>query len=197
MKIFRYFILFLLFISCSKNSAEKDIVIKKIPKIYKNANDENLKLKNDTLFVNHQLFSGFLYRLDENRNDTLSFESYYEGLQSGVSKKWFGNKNLMEMRFYFKGKKEGKQIAFWENGYKRFEFLAKNDIYEDEMKEWNNLGKLIHLATYKNGQEEGPQKLWYDNGKIRANYVIISGKRYGLLGTKNCKNVSDSVFTVR
>jgi antitoxin component YwqK of YwqJK toxin-antitoxin module len=58
-------------------------------------------------------------------------------------------------------------------------------------------GKLIHLANYKNGQEEGTQKLWYDNGKIRANYVIKNGKRYGLLGTKNCINVSDSIFIVK
>ena len=58
-------------------------------------------------------------------------------------------------------------------------------------------GKLFHLATYKNGQEEGTQKMWYDNDKIRANYYIIDGKRYGLLGTKNCKNVSDSIFIVR
>jgi antitoxin component YwqK of YwqJK toxin-antitoxin module len=53
------------------------------------------------------------------------------------------------------------------------------------------------LAHFKDGQEEGSQKLWYDNGKIRANYVIIKGKRYGLLGTKNCKNVSDSIFVVK
>ena len=70
-------------------------------------------------------------------------------------------------------------------------------MYEGERKEWNNEGNLIYLATYKKGQEEGPQKLWYDNGKIRANYIIKNGKRYGLLGTKNCKNVSDSIFAVQ
>ncbi|MCX6338150.1 MAG: toxin-antitoxin system YwqK family antitoxin, partial [Bacteroidetes bacterium] len=69
--------------------------------------------------------------------------------------------------------------------------------YEGELSEWTFDGKLIHLAHYIDGQEEGSQKLWYDNGKIRANYVIIKGKRYGLLGTKNCKNVSDSIFIVK
>lgn len=65
------------------------------------------------------------------------------------------------------------------------------------MKEWSFDGKLSHLGNFENGQEEGSQKMWYDTGKIRANYVIKNGKRYGLLGTKNCKNVSDSIFIVK
>ena len=93
--------------------------------------------------------------------------------------------------------KNGKQIAYWENNKKKFEFTAKDDAYEGELKEWAFNGTLTHLAHYVNGQEEGSQKLWYDNGKIRANYVIKNGKRFGLLGTKNCKNVSDSIFVVQ
>ena len=48
--------------------------------------------------------------------------------------------------------------------------------------------------NYVKGHEEGSQKMYYDNGKIRSNYTIIAGRRYGLLGTKNCVNVADSVF---
>jgi antitoxin component YwqK of YwqJK toxin-antitoxin module len=103
----------------------------------------------------------------------------------------------MEERYYAQGKKQGRQVANWENGQKRFEFTAINDAYEGELKEWSHEGLLFHLAHYANGQEEGVQKLWYDNGKIRANYVMIKGKRFGLLGTKNCKNVSDSIFVVQ
>jgi antitoxin component YwqK of YwqJK toxin-antitoxin module len=95
---------------------------------------------------------------------------------------------------YRNGAKNGKQVSFWENGNKRFEFIAVNDAYEGELKEWSENGQLIHLAHYRNGQEEGEQKLWYDNGKIKANYVINNGRRYGLLGTKNCKNASESIF---
>ena len=103
----------------------------------------------------------------------------------------------MEVRNYKQGQKNGAQVAYFDNGTKKFEFVAKKDVYEGELKEWNKEGNLIHLATYENGHEEGTQKLWYDNGKIRANYVMLKGKRYGLLGTKNCKNVSDSIFTVQ
>lgn len=48
--------------------------------------------------------------------------------------------------------------------------------------------------NYKKGFEEGSQKMFYDNGKVKVNYIMINGRRYGLLGTKNCVNVSDSVF---
>lgn len=112
-----------------------------------------------------------------------------------VQKKFYSNNQLMEYREFRNGMKNGKQIAYWDNGKKRFEYTAKNDAYEGALKEWDYNGKLFHLAHYKNGQEEGVQKMWYENGKIRANYVIISGRRYGLLGTKNCKNVSDSIFS--
>jgi len=58
----------------------------------------------------------------------------------------------------------------------------------------NPEGKLISYHNFKNGYEEGSQKVWYDNGKIKSNYTIKNGRRYGLLGTKNCINVKDSVF---
>jgi antitoxin component YwqK of YwqJK toxin-antitoxin module len=111
-----------------------------------------------------------------------------------TAKKFYPNKQLMEYREFRNDMKNGKQIAYWDNGNKRFEFNAVNDAYEGELKEWDYNGNLFHLAHYENGQEEGVQKLWYENGKIRANYVILKGRRYGLLGTKNCKNVSDSIF---
>jgi len=114
-----------------------------------------------------------------------------------VSKKYYSNKQLMEYREFRNDMKNGKQIAYWDNGNKRFEFIAKNDAYEGELMEWDYSGNLFHLAHYKNGQEEGVQKLWYENGKIRANYITIKGRRFGLLGTKNCKNVSDSIFIVK
>jgi antitoxin component YwqK of YwqJK toxin-antitoxin module len=114
-----------------------------------------------------------------------------------VYKKYYNNKQLMEYREFRNGMKNGKQIAYWDNGKKRFQFEAVNDTYEGVLKEWDYNGNLFHLAHYKNGQEEGVQKLWYENGKIRANYIILNGKRFGLLGTKNCKNVSDSIIVVK
>lgn len=168
-----------------------------VPSRYLMKSINNISKKNDTIFLNGEKYNGFLFQLSPNGNDTIAMEGYVNGLLSGDQKKWFPKKQLMEERYYRKGKKNGKQIAYWPNGNKRFEFEAKDDAYEGELREWSVNGHLFHLANFVNGQEEGAQKMWYDNGKIRANYVIISGKRYGLLGTKNCKNVSDSIFIVK
>lgn len=161
------------------------------------ASSSAVSLINDVVIYQGDKFTGYLFQLAPNHMDTLSLAAYRDGVLDGVSKKWFDNKQLMEMREFKMGKKNGPQIAFWENGNKRFEFIAKEDAYEGEMKEWAIDGSLFHLANFINGQEEGVQKLWYENGKIRANYVVIKGRRYGLLGTKNCKNVSDSVFAIK
>ncbi len=196
MKILSFITLFLLVCSCSKDKPKEVSLPQIIPKIYTSKSASNISTKNNKVFFIEKEYSGFLFQLYEN-SDTAVIEGYYKGLLSGVQKKWYPNKQLMEERYYLENQKNGKQTAYWENGNKKFEFVAKNDVYEGEMKEWSFDGKLFHLATYKNGQEEGTQKMWYDNGKIRANYIIKNGKRYGLLGTKNCKNVSDSIFIVK
>jgi antitoxin component YwqK of YwqJK toxin-antitoxin module len=156
-----------------------------------------ISLNNDTVFLKGEKYNGFLYQLSPNGNDIITLEGYANGLLSGGSKKWFPNKQLMEHRYYRKGKKNGRQIGYWPNGNKRFEFVAKDGDYEGELREWGENGHLFHLGNFVNGHEEGAQKMWYENAKIRSNYVILGGKRYGLLGTKNCKNVSDSIFIVK
>jgi antitoxin component YwqK of YwqJK toxin-antitoxin module len=193
MKPIAILIFLVLVYSCNK---PKEALIQEIPKTYVIKSSEKIAIKNDIVFLNNKKYAGFLYELSPSK-DTVLIEGYIDGLLSGVCKKWYPNKQLMEERYYVGGQKNGKQIAFWQNGNKRFEFFAKNDAYEGELKEYSENGHLFHLANYVRGQEEGSQKMWYDNGKIRANYVVIKGKRYGLLGTKNCKNVSDSIFVIK
>lgn len=189
----------LLLWSCNTNNKKEFVAVKppQIPNIYVSAVSDKLKIHSDTVYVENKLFSGFIYELDARSNDTLSKSGYINGLLSGLTQKWYKKNVLMEERYYLNGAKNGKQIAYWEDGKKKIEFTAQNDAYEGILKEWNVKGDLIHLATFKTGQEEGTQKMWYDNGKIRANYIMRNGKRYGLLGTKNCVNVSDSIFVVK
>ncbi len=181
--------LLILFFSCTK---EKQSL--KIPLIFVNENSDKLSTYQSKVYHNGVLFSGYLIQIKPHYpNDTLVKNAYFNGMLNGISQKWYPNQQIQEIRYYREGKKDGLQVAFWENGFKKFEFTARNDTYEGELKEWDIHGKLFHLGHFEDGQEEGVQKLWYDNGKIKANYVIIDGKRYGLLGTKNCKNVRDSI----
>ena len=196
----KYIIIILLFslFSCTEN---RGTVIKStsiiIPAIYKSSTTEGLLFHQDTLWLNNEPYSGYIFELVPNKTDTLFFAGYKKGLLEGEFRKWFPNKQLWEKRMYVEGKKNGLQQSYWENGIKRFEFIAKDDAYEGEMKEWAQDGLLVHLSNYVNGQEDGTQQSWYSNGKIKSNYFIIKGKRYGLLGTKNCKNVSDSIFNIK
>ena len=188
-------LILILFFSC-RNEENKTVVfkqIKKVPLVYEEASNYSFQMHQDTLYFKNKKFSGIQYSLYK-KGDTAFVKSYLNGLEEGISKKWYANKQLAEQRLYIDGKKEGVHKSWWENGNKKFEFAVSNNEYTKEFKEWNSNGLLIKHFHYKNGQEEGSQKLWYDNGKIRANYVINKGKRYGLLGTKNCKNVSDSIF---
>lgn len=188
---------FLLFVYGCQHKQKDVLAVPTIPARYVLKAAQELTFTNDTLLLKGQKYTGFVYDVSKDGKDTLLMEGYYEGLQSGLCQKWYAHNQLMETRHYRAGKKDGLQIGYWENGKKRFEFMAQNGEYEGEFREWSFNGHLYHLATYLHGHEEGTQKMWYDNGKIRANYVIIQGKRYGLLGTKNCKNVSDSIFVVK
>lgn len=195
----KFLILILFFFSSCKNE-EISLIIskqtKRVPLIYKDASSDLFKMDQDTLYYYNKKFSGIQYSLYK-QGDTAFIKPYLNGLEEGVTKKWFANKQLAEERLFIDGKKEGVHKGWWENGKQKFEFAVSNDEYTNEFKEWDNNGSLVKHFHYKNGQENGSQKLFYVNGKIRANYVIIDGKRYGLLGTKNCKNVSDSIFNIK
>lgn len=178
--------------ACSNGKKEKPVNPKPIPSIYINVNSVGLQKIQDVVYFNDKKFNGYVYEM-YNSKDTAFVKSYLNGIEEGIHKSWYPNTQLFEKRFYRNGKKEGTHRAWWENGTKQYEYQIANDEYTGEFKEWNREGQLVKFFHYKNGQEEGSQKLFYDNGSIRSNYVIIKGRRFGLLGTKNCKNVKDSI----
>lgn len=190
MKNLLFFTFVLILFGCAKK--EKIINPRPIPRIYIEVNNTALQKIQDIVYYNNKKFDGYVYEM-YNSKDTSFVKSFQNGLEEGVHKKWYPNKQLFEERFYINGKKEGTHKAWWENGKKQYEYQISNDVYTGEFKEWNRDGLLVKFFHYKNGQEEGSQKLFYDDGSIRSNYVIIKGRRFGLLGTKNCKNVKDSL----
>ncbi len=149
---------------------------------------------NGMMHLNRQPFSGTIYTLFENSQDTAEIQNYYQGREHGLWKKYAGNGSLRSSRTFTNGKKTGVYNSWWPNGVLQQHYLFKNDEYEGTCKEWNEHGILVKEMNYLAGHEEGSQKMFYDNGQARANYIIKNGRRYGLLGTKNCINVSDSIF---
>lgn len=157
-------------------------------------NDLNLKTKKGITYLNKMPFSGKLYTLFPNSPDTATIKIYLHGREEGLWKRNYPNGKRAEIRSFKKGKKEGLMKTFWENGRIKQKFHFKNNEYEGLCQEWSRSGVLIRSMHYAGGHESGLQQLWYENGKIRSNYLIQDGRRFGLLGTKNCINVSDSVF---
>jgi antitoxin component YwqK of YwqJK toxin-antitoxin module len=165
----------------------------KNPNVVIHREEANVKTTKGITYVNHKVFSGLLVSLSA-RGDTLSRESFLHGQEHGQWQKFYDNGEPRETRFFEYGKKVGEYMAWWPNGKQKLEYHFAAGEYHGVLKEWDVDGHLIREATYENGYEAGPQKVWYPDGKVRSNYVVINGRRFGLLGTKNCVNVSDSVF---
>lgn len=159
-------------------------------------NEAFIFLQNDNgIFKqNGKPLTGIVYSLTTNQKDTLSVASFVEGKEHGEWRKYFNNGQMMERRFYTEGKKSGLFEAWWPDGKKRLLYHFVNGEYEGSCRDWDSTGLLVNDMHYSQGYENGEQKQFYENGKVKANYVMKDGRRYGLLGTKNCVNVSDSVF---
>lgn len=143
---------------------------------------------------NHQPFTGIIYTLQKNGKDTAGIVCFNKGREHGEWQSFYEGGRLREKRFFADGKKTGDYIAWWPNGRRRLVYHFEEGEYEGTCREWTEAGVLIKEMNYKAGYEAGSQQQFYDDGKLKANYVIIEGRRWGLLGTKNCVNVTDSIF---
>ncbi len=181
-------------VSCHKK--EDNTLMKvdaEVPAVYTDAQNGDFSKNQDTLFYNNNYFSGHAFHLYPNL-DTAFDISFLNGVQEGVTKKWYPNGQAAEERWYIRGKKEGIHKAWWENGNPKFVFDVTDDAYCGELKEWYNTGQLAKDFHYVKGQEEGSQKLWWADGRMRANYVVRKGKKYGSIGVKLCLNPNDSIY---
>jgi len=181
-------VLLLLFAHCRNGGGHLTVY----PKL--NSTDSNFKQVNGIVFYKNNLFTGSVFALYDNTTDTAALLSYKEGKENGVWKKFYSNGQPMETRAFADGKKSGEMTAWYDNGKIKWHYTFSNNEYEGLCREWNRDGMLIKEMHYHNGYEDGMQKYFYDNGKIRSNYQVINGRRFGLLGTKNCVNVKDSIF---
>jgi antitoxin component YwqK of YwqJK toxin-antitoxin module len=180
------------FFACTGSARKKPAIVVSLRLM--NKQEQQLTRQNGLLLVSNTPFSGKLFTLHSNLKDTAAFENYLNGKEVGEWTKYYPSKRIKEKRYFTDGKKTGEYIAWWENGNKQLHYFFNDDEYEGTCREWNEAGFLNRIMNYKKGHENGQQQWWYDNGKIKANYIIKNGRRFGLLGTKNCINVSDSIF---
>ena len=158
-----------------------------------NEDSKSLDLFSRKVTFNGSVFSGAVYKLNDT-GDTISFGYYKDGLKHGLWKKYYSEGVIKEERVFKNGKKVGLYKGFYNDGSKNFIYTFKKGEYNGTNRLWAKNGQMIEEFNYQNGQQHGSQKVWYLNGKIKSNYVIKDNRRYGLLGTKNCRNVSEEIF---
>jgi len=161
---------------------------------YYNSTEINLINSNGLAIKNGQPFTGMVYSFYPGTKDTAEVIGFKKGKEHAEWKRFSLKGNLMQQRFFRNGMKIKTLKEWWENGKPKLSASFLKGENHGELKEWNREGKLVKEMHYHLGYEDGSQKQFYDNGKIRSNYIIKDGKRYGLLGTKNCVNVKDSIF---
>lgn len=146
--------------------------------------------------INEVPATGIIYSLD-GLQDTLYAACYRNGKLHGWSREFYAENKLKSLRYYVDGWKNGIHKGWFENGKQHFIYSFRDDMFHGNQLEWLSSGMMYADLNYENGQEDGSQRVWYPNGKIKTNYIIQNNRRYGLLGTKNCINATDSVFAVR
>ena len=159
-----------------------------------NHSDINLDLNKRYVKYKNKPFTGRVIKLYSNSIDTFSISIFKNGSKDNTWKKFYRNGKIQEIREYKKDKKIGKYIGYYINGNKKFEENFKNNFNHGKLYVWSNDGKLIREANFINGYESGQQKKWDQNGEVISNYIIKNNRRYGLIGTKNCINETDSLF---
>lgn len=176
-------LLIVVFTSCTNNNNPVSI----------ESTNKDLELVNGILELNKVPFSGILTTHFYNGN--LNYEiCYLNGKKDGREKHWFENGSLAQERFYINGFKSGIHRAWWDSQHPKFvyHFNDKGE-FNGEVKEWYRSGRLYMSFNYENGKEVGSQKLWKSDGTIKANYEVVNGERFGLIGLKKCYNISISM----
>jgi antitoxin component YwqK of YwqJK toxin-antitoxin module len=157
---------------------------------------EEIRLENNNglVFYRDRPFSGIVFSFYPATKDTAEVIGFRKGREHGEWRKFFPGGKLSVQRFFDHGTKVKTLKEWWENGRLKVSGSFLKGENNGEYKEWNRNGMLIRDMHYRLGYEEGSQKQFYDNGKIRSNYIVKTGRRFGLLGTKNCVNVTDRIF---
>ena len=152
--------------------------------------DSELHMQNGVLYHQKSKFTGILKSFDP-VNLTNNTVGYLHGRKEGEERKLFQNNELAELRFYRGGVKIGTHKSWRANRQQKFEYSYNNSgMYHGVVKEWYPDGQLLKEFHYFDGKEVGTQKMWASNGDIKANYTVVGGERFGLIGLKKCYPVA-------
>lgn len=190
MRLCTLFLSFCLFtISCNDVVNKEVLGDISIPDVEVYALNTDIDINNGALYYKGVPYSGVY--IVKFKNDSIKSKSqYFKGKKEGYANKWYADGEKYEQRYYSNGYKVGKHIGWWNSGIKKFVYHF-NELgqYQGSLTEWYGNGQVFREFNYVNGRESGAQKAWKANGSIKANYEVVNGERFGLIGLKKCFTV--------
>ncbi|MDN5215318.1 hypothetical protein QQ020_24780 [Fulvivirgaceae bacterium BMA12] len=117
--------------------------------------------------------------------------NYRNGLKEGEALKFYEHGAIAERRYYHNNEKSGTHMGWWPSGVTRFKISYLNGLYHGKYEAWFKNGGRYKLFHYNAGEEAGSQQMWKENGTFRANFYVVRGRRFGLIGLKQCKSVEN------
>lgn len=107
-----------------------------------------------------------------------SYEQYKNGLLDGETAYFSKDKEVKLLsEMYSKGKLNGPQKTYYDNGKLKSIVYYKNDKI-DGIVEYDKSGKLLHKSIFENGS--GDWKLYWSNGKVSEEGKYVSGRKDGV-----------------
>lgn len=114
---------------------------------------------------------------------------YLDGREEGVDEAWYPNGQKRFERSYVGGHREGVHRGFWEDGRVQFVRRYRNDVFDGEQLGFHRDGSRAELLHYEAGREIGQQTIWRADGRVESNYSMLNGRRYGLVGRRDCVSI--------
>ncbi|GAA3598339.1 hypothetical protein GCM10022396_14490 [Flavivirga amylovorans] len=152
--------------------------------------NKDLELINGIVFFNKVPLIGNIVSHYEDHKVKSDIQ-YAQGKKHGYEKHWYEDGSKKIERYYFEGFKTALHKGWWEDGKLKFEYyFNKQGEYNGRVKEWYKTGQLFRDFNYLEGKEVGSQRLWKIDGTIKANYKVVHGERFGLIGLKKCYTVT-------
>lgn len=120
---------------------------------------------------------------------TRAVTPYRDGLLHGTALTWHADGQLDTVRHYEDGAKVGRHSGYWPDGTPRFEETFEGGLYNGPLYTWYEGGAPHSLRHFVGGREDGEQRLWAEDGRLRSNYVVRNGRRFGKVGAMPCSTV--------
>ena len=147
-----------------------------------NSTVDYLQVRHDIAYqVNHTTpFSGTLLQHYDNGQNAIKV-AFVKGKKVGKEQAWYANGQLSAEAKYHHGQLDGLAHSWYENGQ-----LAETIHYAQgkrtgHYQEWDSNGQQISDLNYKNDQLDGKATLWYSNGKKRFSGHFKQGLKSGVI----------------